>query len=224
MLSMWSEAELRRTLLDAATVGAVLCGALFLLDVAITLARRRGRSPGRLAAVLERGSPAILRHLAELTVTAVLALGAARPAHAADTPIRDWLTRAPASATTTAAPPLRAHVPTPPPDAPGTATRPSTTAPSASAPAPAAPPPPAPAPVAAVAPGPSPRTDSTYVVKRGDCLWRIAADRLGPGATNAAIDAGWRSIYALNRAAIGDNPNLIHPGLTLTLPPLLAYR
>ncbi len=33
---------------------------------------------------------------------------------------------------------------------------------------------------------------------------------------------GWRAIYAANRAAIGDDPNLIHLGLTLALPPLDA--
>jgi nucleoid-associated protein YgaU len=59
-------------------------------------------------------------------------------------------------------------------------------------------------------------------VQAGDCLWNIAGRQLGPGATNAAIDWAWRSIYALNRAAIGDNPNLIRPGLTLTLPPRSA--
>ncbi len=73
---------------------------------------------------------------------------------------------------------------------------------------------PAPAPPAAVLP--------TYVVRRGDCLWSIAAGRLGPRADARSVDAGWRAIYAANRAAIGDDPNLIRIGLTLTLPPLNA--
>jgi nucleoid-associated protein YgaU len=60
------------------------------------------------------------------------------------------------------------------------------------------------------------------VVQRGDCLWSIAAARLGPRASASAIDAGWRWIYAANRAAIGDDPNLIRIGLHLVLPPLDA--
>ncbi len=59
-------------------------------------------------------------------------------------------------------------------------------------------------------------------MRRGDCLWSITAGLLGPRATASATDAGWRAIYAANRAAIGDNPNLIHIGLTLALPPLDA--
>ena len=60
----------------------------------------------------------------------------------------------------------------------------------------------------------------TYTVAPGDCLWSIAARVLGRNATARAIDRGWRAIYAANRAAIGADPNLIHPGLVLTLPPL----
>ena len=60
----------------------------------------------------------------------------------------------------------------------------------------------------------------TYTVVPGDCLWSIAAGVLGRGATARAIDRGWRAIYAANRDAIGPDPNLIHPGLVLSLPPL----
>jgi nucleoid-associated protein YgaU len=79
----------------------------------------------------------------------------------------------------------------------------------------------APPPPHALAP-PAPTT--TYVVRPGDCLWRIAARALGPGTSNRAVDAGWRAIYAENRASIGDDPGLIHPGLVLTLPPLANTR
>lgn len=226
MLSMWTEAELRGTLLDVAALGALLFGTLFVVDVAMTLARRRGRRPGGIAggiaAVVERRSPAILRHLAELTVTAALAVGAARPAGASDTPIRDWLAHAPTTTTTTTVPLPSSRLPTPVTTAPTRGPQPSTTTLPTTAPAPRAPT--VRATAATAAPPVSPRAHPAYVVKRGDCLWRIAAERLGAGATNAAIDAGWRSIYAVNRAAIGDDPNLIHPGLTLTLPPHLAYR
>ena len=60
----------------------------------------------------------------------------------------------------------------------------------------------------------------TYTVAVGDCLWSIAARVLGRNATAHAVDHGWRAIYDANRDAIGADPNLIHPGLVLTLPPL----
>lgn len=53
------------------------------------------------------------------------------------------------------------------------------------------------------------RVSHVYVVKPGDNLSAIAAKEHVPG--------GWQSIYAKNRSAIGKNPNLIHPGLRLTL-------
>lgn len=69
-------------------------------------------------------------------------------------------------------------------------------------------------------PGPAagPRT---VVVRRGDTLWAIAADRLSPGAAPAAVDRAWRSLYRANRAAIGGDPDLIRVGTDLRLPPVL---
>lgn len=61
-----------------------------------------------------------------------------------------------------------------------------------------------------------------YQVVPGDCLWSIASRVLGGHASSSTIDRGWRAIYAANRAAIGDDPNLIHPGLMLSLPSLTA--
>lgn len=60
---------------------------------------------------------------------------------------------------------------------------------------------------------------ATVVVHRGDSLWSIAADQLGPTATDAQIDAAWRSWYAANRTVIGDDPDLILPGRQLQAPP-----
>jgi hypothetical protein len=67
---------------------------------------------------------------------------------------------------------------------------------------------PAPAP----APAPSPPPARTYIVKPGDFLSTIAFNELGDGNR-------WPEIYNLNRAVVGANPDLIHPGQVLTLPP-----
>ncbi|MSW05871.1 MAG: LysM peptidoglycan-binding domain-containing protein [Actinobacteria bacterium] len=70
---------------------------------------------------------------------------------------------------------------------------------------------------------PTPTLDSTalkHPVIRGDSLWSIAVGRLSPISSDQAIDREWRSIYALNRALIGENPSLIFPGQVLELPPL----
>ncbi|HKC91473.1 MAG TPA: LysM peptidoglycan-binding domain-containing protein [Candidatus Limnocylindria bacterium] len=51
----------------------------------------------------------------------------------------------------------------------------------------------------------------TYTVDSGDSLSAIAEQELG--------DANrWREIYELNKDVIGDNPDLIQPGMELKLP------
>jgi len=51
----------------------------------------------------------------------------------------------------------------------------------------------------------------TYTVDSGDNLSAIAQQELG--------DANrWREIYELNKDVIGDNPDLIQPGMELKLP------
>jgi len=80
---------------------------------------------------------------------------------------------------------------------------------------------PGPAPTRPGEPPPVPSAAGpVHVVEPGDCLWDIVAARLGPDAPAAAIDRGWRLLYAANRAVIGDDPNLIFPGQRLTLVPL----
>jgi resuscitation-promoting factor RpfA len=59
------------------------------------------------------------------------------------------------------------------------------------------------------APSVAPARGATYVVKPGDSLSRIAARN--------GVTGGWRSIYALNRAQVGVDPNLIFPGQRLRL-------
>lgn len=56
------------------------------------------------------------------------------------------------------------------------------------------------------------------VVVAGDTLWHIAEQSLPPGANNARIDARWREIHARNRAVLGPDPDLIHPGTVLRVP------
>jgi len=49
----------------------------------------------------------------------------------------------------------------------------------------------------------------SYKVVKGDTLSRIARDK--------KVDGGWHKLYAANRHVIGGNPDLIHPGQTLSL-------
>ena len=60
-----------------------------------------------------------------------------------------------------------------------------------------------------VEPEPEPET-VTYVVVRGDTLWRIAARYLGSGYK-------WKLLYDANKDIIS-NPNLIYVGQTLMIP------
>jgi nucleoid-associated protein YgaU len=51
---------------------------------------------------------------------------------------------------------------------------------------------------------------TTYTVQKGDTLWSIAQQHLGDGAS-------WAVIYGQNADIIGDNPDLIFPGQTITI-------
>ena len=59
------------------------------------------------------------------------------------------------------------------------------------------------------------RATDTYVVRAGDSLWSIAREHPG---SDGDVDARWRAIWAANRAVVGDDPDLIHPGQALRLP------
>ncbi|AXE87893.1 LysM peptidoglycan-binding domain-containing protein [Streptomyces sp. Go-475] len=64
------------------------------------------------------------------------------------------------------------------------------------------------APAAQTAPqAAQPAKSLTYTVTKGDTLYRIA-DKYD-------VSGGWKQLYKDNRAAVGDNPRLIHPGLKL---------
>lgn len=56
-------------------------------------------------------------------------------------------------------------------------------------------------------------TPKTYTVVSGDSLWKIAQKYLGDGSR-------WKEIYTYNnnKSIIGGNPNLIQPGMVLSIP------
>jgi nucleoid-associated protein YgaU len=56
------------------------------------------------------------------------------------------------------------------------------------------------------------------LVKPGDSLWLITAQRLGPTATDGQIAVGWPYWYRRNRPVIGRDPNLLRPGQRLAVP------
>lgn len=51
----------------------------------------------------------------------------------------------------------------------------------------------------------------SYVVIRGDSLWKIAKEFYGDGSQ-------WTKIYNANKSVIGKNPDLIKPGQKLVIP------
>jgi nucleoid-associated protein YgaU len=57
----------------------------------------------------------------------------------------------------------------------------------------------------------------TYVVQAGDCLWTIAAEWLETDDVRR-IARYWPRIHRANRATIGRDPNVIHPGQVLVMP------
>jgi hypothetical protein len=227
-------------LIGRAAIGAA-AGALLLLTLGLLaeVLRRRHRAR-RVLAVLDLTLPLGVR-TAVVSLLALIATFTGPHPAGADDGVRAWLSqtttstaaRTTAEATTPAAPPvvtpeaLAEHV-TPPTTA--TPTGPVVLIPplvverpnrQPVAPARTSPPD-AVAPVAAPPVSPPAVALPNYVVQRDDCLWSIAARLLGARADARSIDLGWRQIYAANRTAIGDDPNLIHIGLTLELPPLVA--
>lgn len=54
------------------------------------------------------------------------------------------------------------------------------------------------------------RKADIYVVQPGDSLWSIAKEQLGNGMC-------WMTLYDANRQVIGNNPNLILPGMELNV-------
>jgi hypothetical protein len=67
-------------------------------------------------------------------------------------------------------------------------------------------------------PRPAMATHDTVTVRRGDSLWSIAARHLGRGASDAEVARAWPHWHAANRAVIGEDPDLIRPGMQLVPP------
>ena len=68
---------------------------------------------------------------------------------------------------------------------------------------------------------PAEQPADSYVVVRGDCLWDIAAARLGAAGspvTNAATATAVQAWWSANAQVIGPNPDLILPGQVLRSP------
>jgi hypothetical protein len=80
-----------------------------------------------------------------------------------------------------------------------------------------------PAPEAAITATPelSSSGSATWQVAPGDHLWRIAEETLAKGGASPSereVEHYWRRLIDANRGAIGSNPDLIHPGMLLSLP------
>jgi hypothetical protein len=67
------------------------------------------------------------------------------------------------------------------------------------------------APTVTVTPTVVTTTGTSVVVRPGDSLWMIAAQRLGPGASTHEIAAEWPRWYAANQAGIGTDPSVLVP-------------
>ncbi len=69
-----------------------------------------------------------------------------------------------------------------------------------------------------VLPPDTPPEGKTVVVKAGDSLWTLAAQQLGPLATDSEIARQWPAWFRINRSIIGSDPALILPGQILRAP------
>jgi len=66
------------------------------------------------------------------------------------------------------------------------------------------------------------RAAGVVVVRPGDCIWLIAARRLGPTATTGDIAAESGRWYGANAPVVGPDPDLIRPGQVLIAPTATA--
>src|SRR3954447_15089992 len=169
--------------------GAVAVCAYLLLGLLSTLAAESVSAAGRCAAIALSLYPRVARSALRTVVAALLVVAATLEAAAA----------AEAGAPRPPAPPVVAPA-TPPADPLDWPVYTS------HAPAPSAP------------TRPTPPATAGVTVRPGDTLWRIAARALGRHATPAATAAAWPRWWVANRTAVGDDPDLLRPGLRLRAP------
>lgn len=241
--------ETERTLRAMTATGAlgIAVGGVLVLALAIAAEwRRRRDAHSRLVRLADRLVPSAARRVAVVLIGSISTMSVVgiTPA-SADTSLRGWLnTPTPTTTMTTATTPMRptsvhsasrpgvtprpvngsvdpprpsvvvsgprtSNLPSPATTSRTTEVEPPARSAGVTAPAPEEPFVPVP-----------PATTPGYRVEPGDCLWSIAARTLGPGAHGTDIDRRWRAIYDANRRAIGADPNLIQPGLTLVIPVL----
>lgn len=71
-------------------------------------------------------------------------------------------------------------------------------------------------------PGSTPVTGEPVLVRPGDCLWAVARQQLqaagGPAPSAGEIAQAWPRWWAANRDVVGDDPDLIRPGMRLSPP------
>jgi hypothetical protein len=65
---------------------------------------------------------------------------------------------------------------------------------------------------------PAARAAREIVVRHGDSLWHLAAERLPRDASDATITHTWKRLYAANSSLIGTDPDHIEPGQHLEQP------
>lgn len=167
---------------------------------------RASRLPAAVAAVQWATLPA-LRRLADRAVAVALTGSAAlvAPSGVALAAMGDAGIIAPPAVTSPAA------LPADPPAAP------SAPAGLEAPPDPPPPPPPDPPPAADLAP---PGAPAVRIVAPGDNLWAIAAAQAGEDASLVEIHAYWQALVEANRERLrSGDPDLIHPGERLVLPP-----
>ena len=198
---------------------AAACAALLLVLVAaaaggwaslVLAAARRGGSM-RLAGLERAAVPRVLRRLAATAVgVGVLAGAGAGAASAAPAPVTVALAPlVPSWPAETTPPPAPVPAPAtsdPAQGSPGTPLGTDTGA--------------GPGRTASLAPPPRgvEQVGPVVVVEPGDCLWRIAAEHLPPGAGAARVAAEWPRWWAANRDVVGPDPDLILPGQHLRAP------
>jgi hypothetical protein len=246
-LTRWLQQTPSEDVLLAGVRLAALVAAWWLLgSTLLYVAARVARLHGTAAALGWATLPAVRRwadRAAAVSIVAATALGVGRPAAADPPPTSSPTTAAvvieadhrdPASVPSRPPSSVRtgqAVDPPPVPSVPPVETAPVPAPPPTTAPRvpPTAQPPVVPVVPAAPAPPPlAPSAGATHIVARGEHLWSIAAGQVAratgkPPADLAPADIApyWLRVVEINRPRLhSGNPNLVHPGEVVELPPL----